>query len=201
MRGFLRLFFQILSFHLTGSLAAEPEPDGSLRPRTATNRQLTLVLDELAAIGRLDLIGRQIAFLRGYGIQAIAAVQTANQLYEVYGEHESVRGNLAYLLMFPSTEQKTAEEISKLLGDQTVYVETRGHSTGQTLLAPRRTRTLRDQRRALLTPDEVRRLPRGAALLLVTGSQPVLCALRPYDAVGRLGREARGSASGVVAGG
>jgi type IV secretion system protein VirD4 len=181
MRGFLRLFFQTLSFHLTGSLATEEHASGEVRPVAQTNRRLTLILDELAALGRLDLIGRQIAFLRGYGIQVVAAVQTANQLYEVYGERESVRGNLAYLLMFPSTEQKTAEEISKLLGDRTLYVETRGHTTGRTLLAPRRTRNVRDQRRALLTPDEVRRLPRGAVLLLVTGSQPVLCGMRPFD--------------------
>jgi type IV secretion system protein VirD4 len=178
MRGFLRLFFQALGFHLTGSLTLEPDADG--QGGAPRRRRLTLMLDELAALGRLDLIGRQIAFLRGYGIQVVAAVQTANQLYEIYGDRESVRGNLAYLLMFPSTEHKTAEEISKLLGDRTVYVETRGHTSGRTLLAPRRTRTLRDQRRALLTPDEVRRLPRGAALLLVTGSQPVLCEMRPW---------------------
>ena len=201
MRGFLRLFFQTLSFHLTGSLATTPDGSGPIQPVVETNRRLTLVLDELAAVGRLDLIARQIAFLRGYGIQVIAAVQTANQLYEVYGERESVRGNLAYLLMFPSTEHKTAEEISKLLGDQTIYVETRGRSSGRTLLAPRRTTTIRDQRRPLLTPDEVRRLPRGTVLLLVTGSQPVLCLLRPYDRIASLRqRAAPGASPRAVAG-
>ena len=125
-------------------------------------------------MAHFDLIARQIAYLRGYGIQIVAAVQTANQLYEIYGEHESLRGNLGYLLAFPSTEQKTAEEISKLLGDQTLYVESRTRSSGESILSSRRSVSVRDQKRPLLTPDEVRRLPNERPILFVTGAYPVL---------------------------
>lgn len=170
LAGFLRLFLQMLAFHLTGGLAA---PDAQGNP--AQGRELVLCLDELAAVGRLDLMARQIAFLRGYGVQVIAAVQTANQLYDLYGQHEAIRGNLSYLVVFPSTEHRTAEEISRLLGDQTVYVESRSRGTTGHLMGHRRTDTLRDQKRPLLTPDEVRRLGDDRPVLFVTGAQPVFC--------------------------
>ncbi len=83
-----------------------------------------------------------------------------------------MRGNLAYLLVFPSTEQKTAEEISRLLGDQTIYVESRSRSTAESVLAARRSVMLKDQRRALLTPDEVRRLGNENPVLVVTAAYP-----------------------------
>jgi type IV secretion system protein VirD4 len=142
-----------------------------------------LLLDELAAVGKLDLIARQIAYLRGYGIQVVAAVQTANQLYEIYGQHESVRGNFAYLLVFPSTEHRTAEEISRLLGDQTLYVETKSRSSAESVFASRRTTTLRDQKRPLLTPDEVRRLSNDTPVLLATGAHPILTRMVGYYAL------------------
>jgi len=182
LSGLLRLFLQQLSFHLTGGLAA---PDAQGRP--AQGRQLVLCLDELAAVGKLDLIARQIAFLRGYGIQVIAAVQTANQLYEIYGQYESVRGNLAYLLVFPSTEHKTAEEISKLLGDRTLYTESWSQGTTGHLLGHRKTYNLRDQKRPLLTPDEVRRLGDDRPLLLVSGAQPIFCQMVGWWRMGRRG--------------
>jgi len=180
LSGLLRLFLQQLSFHLTGGLAA---PDAQGRP--AQGRQLVLCLDELAAVGKLDLIARQIAFLRGYGIQVIAAVQTANQLYDLYGQHESVRGNLAYLVVFPSTEHRTAEEISKLLGDQTIYTENLSQGSTGHLLGHRKTYNVRDQKRPLLTPDEVRRLGDDRPVLLVTGAQPVFCRMVGWWRMGR----------------
>lgn len=180
LSGLLRLFLQFLSFHLTASLAAEPAPDGNLRPAARTDRNLVLLLDELAAVGRLDLISRQIAYLRGYGIQVVSAVQTANQLYEVYGQYESLRGNLAYLLAFPSTEQKTSEEISRLLGDQTLWVENRTRSSAESVFASRRSVTVRDHKRPLLTPDEVRRLPNENPLLFVTGAHPIVNGIQGF---------------------
>jgi type IV secretion system protein VirD4 len=102
-----------------------------------------------------------------------------------------VRGNLGYLLVFPSTEHRTAEEISKLLGDQTLYVETRSRSSADSLFASRRTTTLRDQRRPLLTPDEVRRLSNDTPILLATGAFPILNRMAGYYALRRLRRRTR----------
>ncbi|HEX4952557.1 MAG TPA: type IV secretory system conjugative DNA transfer family protein [Thermoanaerobaculia bacterium] len=186
LSGLLRLFLQLLSFHLTGGLSTRVLPDGRLAPAAQTSRRLVLLLDELAAVGRLDLVARQIAYLRGYGIQVVVAVQTANQLYEVYGQHESVRGNLGYLLVFPSTEQKTAEEISRLLGDQTILLESRSRSSGESIFASRHSTSVRDHKRPLLTPDEVRRLGNDHPLLIATGAFPIANTLKGYFEVREL---------------
>ena len=91
-----------------------------------------------------------------------------------------MRGNLSYPAAFPSTEQKTAEEISRLLGDQTIDVESRSRSTAESLFASKTSTTLRDQKRPLLTPDEVRRLPNETPLLVVTGAYPVVSRVKGY---------------------
>lgn len=95
------------------------------------------------------------------------------QLYQVDDGHENVRGNRAYFLVFPSTEQKTAEEISRLLGGQTIYAGSRSRATAESVFASRRSVMLKDQKRPLLTADEVRRLGNENQILVVTGDPPV----------------------------
>ena len=86
---------------------------------------------------------------------------------------------------------RVVEQISKLLGDQTLYVETRSRSSAESILASRRTTTVRDQRRPLLTPDEVRRLSNDTPILLATGAFPILTRMAGYFAIRELRRRTR----------
>src|SRR6202047_4776242 len=55
--------------------------------------QLLLMLDEFAALGRLDFFETSLAFQAGYGIRALLICQSLNQLAKAYGENNSILDN------------------------------------------------------------------------------------------------------------
>jgi type IV secretion system protein VirD4 len=169
-----------LGLFATDTLAAQQDSEGRLVAVGETSSRLTLYLDELTAVGRLDLVARGIAYLRGFGVQVVFAVQTLNQLLDVYSQYESLRGNVSYFVAFPSTEQRTAEDISRQLGKMTIRMEDEGLSSGESVFTRRRSTTQRDQERPLLMPDEVRRLGNHQPITMVTGAFPILNHLKGY---------------------
>src|SRR4029077_10695591 len=55
--------------------------------------QLLLMLDEFAALGRLDFFETALAFQAGYGIRAFLIAQSLNQIQKAYGEHDAILDN------------------------------------------------------------------------------------------------------------
>ncbi len=93
------------------TLEPEPEPD--------PNRRLWFVIDELSALNRLSSLEVMLAEMRKYGGCVLAGFQSMPQLIEIYGT--SITQNLLSLfntqVFFHSTDSKTTEWISKVLGE------------------------------------------------------------------------------------
>ena len=66
-----------------------------------------------------------------------------------------------------------ARDISTLVGQHEVETRSTNYAKGG------RSDSYSTQLRDVLPPDELRAMPKGAALLLVTGRRPVMLALRP----------------------
>lgn len=162
LRGLVRLMLQQLVQGLTETMAfAEGAPPP---PR------LLLALEEFPSWGKLDFLGRAIAYLRGYGIKVLISVQSLAQLYEVYGQHESISGNCALQIAFAPNDLETAKRLSEMTGIQTVSFDRRSYQAGGGPMAGGRTSTNPvELGRPLLTPDEVRRLPGDECLVFVAG--------------------------------
>ncbi len=166
LRGLVRLVLQQLVQGLTDTMAfAEGAPPP---PR------LLLALEEFPSWGKLDFLGRAIAYLRGYGIKVLISVQSLAQLYEVYGQHESISGNCALQIAFAPNDLETAKRLSEMTGIQTVSFDRRSYQAGGGPMAGGRTSTNPvELGRPLLTPDEVRRLPGDECLVFVAGQAVV----------------------------
>lgn len=168
----VRLVLNLLLSELT-----EDTPQAAVPPRP-----ILLVLDELAAAGRLDFLKEMLAYLRGYGIRVLAAVQDLRQLLDIYGPNETVSSHFQTQIVFRPNELRTAEHISRLVGVTTVLREAESRSTPQLSFtgkaAPSRSRSQQEIRRPLLTPDEVMRLPQP--LVLAAGARPILVLATPY---------------------
>jgi type IV secretory pathway TraG/TraD family ATPase VirD4 len=48
------------------------------------------MLDEFAALGRLDFFESQLAFMAGYGIRSFLITQSLNQLERAYGANHAI---------------------------------------------------------------------------------------------------------------
>lgn len=148
------------------------------------------LLDEFAALGRLEPVERAMGLMAGYGLQLWPILQDLHQLKSTYGQRAGTfLANAGVTQVFNVNDVDTAAWVSRALGDTTLLYET--HSMGSSSTSGdwsgEGTTTSEGAsthlaRRALLTPDEVRRLRREASLLFVSGEAPILARKVVYHA-------------------
>lgn len=153
------------------------------------SRPILFLLDEFAALGRLEPVERAFGLMAGYGVQLWAILQDLHQLRAGYGQKAGTfLANAGLVQVFNVNDVDTAEWVSRALGDGTETYETRSRSethpgflSGQE--SSRSTsETEHFARRPLMMPDEVRHMNGDLAILLKAGARPILARkLRYYD--------------------
>jgi len=137
------------------------------------------LLDEFAALGRLEPVERAMGLMAGYGVQLWPILQDLHQLRATYGPHAGTfLSNAGLVQVFNVNDSETADWVSRGLGEATEAYETgsRGRTRQWRHLAAGSSNTGTAGhlvRRALLTPDEVRRLPSDQEILFQAGAPPV----------------------------
>jgi type IV secretion system protein VirD4 len=148
---------------------------GVVRSPVRPERRVLFLLDEFANLGRMDEIARALALVRGFGAQMWMFVQSLAQLESVYPDAWKAYLDVDVLQAFGTNDLFTAEQISRIAGDETVLAggASQGRTSGR---QSRRSRgaMLTERSRRLLLPDEVRRLDPDHQLLFLKGMAPVL---------------------------
>lgn len=119
----LNLFFE-QAIKLNGSVL--PEQDKTLK------HQCLFLLDEFAALGRVDILVDGVSWLAGYNVRVFCVIQSPSQLEAVYGAEKSrsMITNLACQVVYTPREQRDANEYSEMLGFTTVRRKQRTRSHG-----------------------------------------------------------------------
>ena len=153
--------------------------------------RVLLLLDEFAALGRMQSIEEAITYSRGYGVSIWMLTQDLAQLRDLYPRSwETLLANVKVLQAFGTADQFTAEYLSKLTGQATVSTRgsnlTRGTTTAGNLLFLHRQQGTAEQTgetgRRLLLADEVRRLAADRQLVFISGREPLLTQRLDYRA-------------------
>ena len=141
----------------------------------ASGRALFL-LDEFAQLGPMPPVRRAVSLMAGYGVQVWPFLQDLGQLRRLYPKDwETFVANADVVQAFGTTDQFTAEYLSKMAGTTTVFDRSTGSGRSRGKRTSRSSNVgSRETGRPLATPDELRRLDAGDQLLLVRGRQPVL---------------------------
>lgn len=144
-------------------------------------KRILYLLDEFAALGYLASIEQAMGLMAGYGIQLWPILQDMAQLKSIYKQRAGTfLSNAGVLQIFGVNDHETAQHVSNLMGQTTVQFDSISMSRGFDIDPGSQS----EQRtgRALLTPDEVRMLPRDEQLLFVTGHPPIRATkLRYYE--------------------
>lgn len=135
------------------------------------------LLDEFAALGRLEPVERAFGLMAGYGLQLWAVLQDMSQLKATYGERAGTfLSNAGVIQIFNVADIETASWVSRSIGSttmSTVYTSTSTTANpGQWRASHGVSTSTQLSRRELLTPDEVMRLDASLALLLRPGGAP-----------------------------
>jgi type IV secretion system protein VirD4 len=149
-------------------------PGGRFRLRTPT----LFLLDEFAALGRLEAVERAMGLMAGYGLQLWPILQDLSQLRDLYGTRANTFvANAGVLQVFGVNDVETARWLSQALGKQTIGYETSTHRPGD---MPSTAEHVTG--RELLTPDEIMQLPQSLQLLRLQGRPPILAKKLRYYA-------------------
>ena len=148
-------------------------------PGRPTHRILML-LDEFAQLGHIRPVVEGISLVGGYGVLFWIIIQDLAQLKGLYKDNwETIFANCDVKQCFGTNDWSTADLLSKMTGETTVFTEggssgkgrsygkSSGHSTNYG-------ESVSEKGRRLVMPDEVMRLPTSKQLLFVKGSAPLL---------------------------
>src|SRR6201996_782340 len=151
---------------------------------TGRRRQkLLLMLDEFAALGRLDFFESQLAFMAGYGIRGFLITQSLNQLERAYGPNHAILDNCHIRIAFATNDERTAKRVSDALGTATEMRAMKNYAghrlspwLGHLMVSRQETS------RPLLTPGEIMQLPPSEAIVMISGMRPLRARkVRYYD--------------------
>jgi len=137
-------------------------------------QKLLLMLDEFAALGRLDFFESQLAFMAGYGIRSFLITQSLNQLERAYGPNHAILDNCHIRIAFSTNDERTAKRVSDALGTATEMRAMKNYAghrlspwLGHLMVSRQETS------RPLLTSGEVMQLSPNEAIVMVSGVHPV----------------------------
>jgi type IV secretion system protein VirD4 len=142
----------------------------------ANQEKVLFLLDEFANLGRLDVVRKAYSLVRGYGLKFWIIFQDLSQLQPLYKENwKSFFSNSGVIQVFGTNDIDTAEYISKTMGETTVISvsKSKNKSSGRTSSSGNST-SRSEQKRRVLTADEVRRLPKDQQIILLEGENPIL---------------------------
>ncbi len=130
------------------------------------------VMDEFANVALPDEFDKLLATMRSREISVSIIIQNLAQLKALFEKQwESIVGNCDEFLYLGGNEQSTHEYVSKLLGKETIDLNTYGQSKGRNGSYSTNWQLSGWE---LLTPDEVRMLDNRYALLFIRGERPVM---------------------------
>lgn len=136
--------------------------------------QCLLLLDEFTSLGRVEIIQKSIAYIAGYNMRLMPIFQSKSQVEDAYGRDgaRAIFSNIACQIEFTPTEQEQADEISKMLGTQTVKGKSvsrnRGKGGGGSV-------STSDQSRALMLPQELKEMEDDDQLIFFRRTKPIKC--------------------------
>ena len=170
---------------LSGPLAHLGNPEGAtdalsaaLRPAERLKTPALFLLDEFAALGRLEAVERAMGLMAGYGIQLWPILQDLSQLRALYGARANTFvANAGVLQTFGVNDYETAKALSQLMGQATTSYATTSHRAGD----PSST-THQLTGRDLLTPDEIMQMSPHLQLLRLQGRPMILARKLRYHA-------------------
>ena len=140
----------------------------------ALKEKTYFILDEFANIGKIPDFDKKISTSRSRGISFSVILQNLDQVEAIYEKsYETIMGNCDTHVFLGSNSYKTVEYFSKALGEKTIERDSlsinkdkQNHRTGK---------SISDQvmARALMTPDELRRMDNDDCIIFEKGIKPV----------------------------
>jgi len=162
----LKLFLNQIVFVLTNNMDINDRGEN-----IAFKHRFLFLMDELPAIGRVDLFHKAISYIRGYGMKALIIIQDMKQLKAAYGENNSFLGNMTTSIYYSTNDVDTAQYIEKRIGNTTVLTTSKSYKGGGFLPSVSYSKSYAG--RPLITAGEIHNLDKNTSIILKAGDKPI----------------------------
>lgn len=151
----------------------------------AKRHRLLLVLDEFPMLGRMPFFETMMGAMAGYGLKAFLVTQSLNHLTKAYGRDNVILDNCHIVTSFAAADGETAKRIAEMAGEVWELRESQTHKCPKPVFGwASGSTTLREERRPLMLPADVRALPRDEELIFVAGAKPIRAKKLKFDQEG-----------------
>lgn len=132
------------------------------------------ILDEFANIGKIPDFDKKISTSRSRKISFSVILQNIDQLEAVYEKsYETIMGNCDTHVFLGSNSYKTVEYFSKALGEKTIGRDSISINRDKQNWKTGKSVSDQVMARALMTPDELRRMDNDLCIIYEKGIKPV----------------------------
>lgn len=162
----LKLFLNQIVFVLTNNMDINDRGEN-----IAFKHRFLFLMDELPAIGRVDLFHKAISYIRGYGMKALIIIQDMKQLKAAYGENNSFLGNMSTTIYYSTNDVDTAQYIEKRIGNTTVLTTSKSYRGGGFFPTVNYSKSYIG--RPLITAGEIHNMTEKTSIILKAGAKPI----------------------------
>lgn len=123
-----------------------------------------MFLDEIGSF-KINDLDKYLVVTRGYKVSAVLAIQSVNQVKNLYGQAASeviLEGGIANKVYFGGASNNLTREISSMIGKKQILIQNRA--------------TLQD----IMQASDVRTLKRGEVLVFLQSAKPYIQKITPY---------------------
>lgn len=139
-----------------------------------------LIMDEFANIGYIPDFAERMSVMRSKGVSAQIILQTRSQLDNLYKDTADIIAAACDTTVFLGTnDDKTAESMSKTLGDMTIKVQSTS-SDPKKIFHAKENLSEQYQERKLMKPEEIKRNSRKLNIIIQNGAFPYKTKKTPY---------------------
>lgn len=132
------------------------------------------ILDEFANIGQIPDFDKKISTSRSRHISFNVILQNLDQLKAIYEKsYETIIGNCDTHLFLGSNSYSTVEYFSKNLGSKTIKHGSKTVNRDKKAVRTGFSESDQIMERALMTPDELRRMPQDDCIIFEKGIKPI----------------------------
>jgi type IV secretion system protein VirD4 len=133
---------------------------------------ILLGLDEAGRV-HIPRLGDLVSTVAGRGVSALVYVQDLSQFDATYGvaNAKTIRSNCHTKLFYPPKDLETARYISDYAGSQSLITRSMSKEVGMT---PATRFVYTENKRELITPDEVRKLDPESVIVFAGEKAPII---------------------------
>ena len=136
--------------------------------------QTFFILDEFANIGQVPDFDKKISTSRSRGISFSVILQNLDQLKAIYEKsYETIIGNCDTHVFLGSNSYATVEYFSKELGEKTITHNSKSINRNNVDVRTGFSESDQIMARALMTPDELRRMDNNECIIFEKGLKPI----------------------------